>query len=188
MNGDHQFECAGRVVSAQQHPDAFDFFDKFLVEQKFDRIIEIGTAAGGLAWWLWHNHKTEITTYDIAVRGLHGDLHKAGVGVVHGDVFSDAHRLDIERLIAAPGKTLLLCDGGNKVAEFNHFSAFLKSGDVIMAHDYSADDGTYNNHTKHKWIWWEIRWSDVAAACERAGLVCADKASEGALWLSMRKL
>lgn len=187
MNGVYQFECAGRMVSAQQHPDAFDFFNRFLAEHKFERIIEIGTAAGGLAWWFWHNHKIPMTTYDIAVRQLHGDLHKAGVDVVHGDVFSPLHRADIEKLISEPGKTLLLCDGGNKIAEFNYFSSFLKSGDVIMAHDYSADEGTYNNRTKQKWFWWEIRWSDVAAVCKALSLFCPDKSSEDALWLCMQK-
>jgi hypothetical protein len=187
VSGTHVFECAGKQVSAQQHPDAFTFFDKFLSAYPVDRIIEIGTAAGGLAWWLRHRVSVPITTYDIVEHPLHADLRAAGVDVVRGSVFDDTHRAQIEAALQAPGCVLLLCDGGNKVQEFNHFAAYLKPGDVIMAHDYSADRTTYRGWSQAKWPWWEIRWADVAAACERAGLVVADAESEAALWLSMRK-
>jgi hypothetical protein len=77
VSGTHVFECAGKQVSAQQHPDAFTFFDKFLTAYPVDRIIEIGTAAGGLAWWLRHRVSVPITTYDIVEHPLHADLRAA---------------------------------------------------------------------------------------------------------------
>ena len=186
-NGVHHFECAGVEVSAQQHPDAFPFFAKFMRENPLDRIIEIGTAAGGLAWWLHHNVKLPITTYDITERPLHAKLREVGVNVVHGDVFDPQHYEAVVKSLQAPGRVLLLCDGGDKIREFNEFAPFLKRDDVIMAHDYSADNNSYLNRTANKWRWWEIRWANVAAIAAAQSLVIADASSEDALWLSMRK-
>lgn len=44
----------------------------------------------------------------------------------------------IGRQIADGGTTILLCDGGDKRREFNHFAKFLKAGDVIAAHDFQT--------------------------------------------------
>lgn len=181
------FQCAGVEVVAHQHQDAFPFFERFLRDNLFDRVIEIGTAAGGFAWWLCHNAKLPLTTYDIKDMPLHASLREAGVNVVHGDVFSDQHRKDMQDSLRACGRVLLLCDGGNKVREFNEFAEFLKRDDVIMAHDYSADRESYESRTCAKWPWWEIRWEDVEQTAASQGLVIADASSEEALWLSMRK-
>lgn len=187
VNGVHVFNCAGLEVSAQQHPDAFTFFDKFFTENKFDRIIEIGTAAGGFAWWLHHRTGLPITTYDITVRPHHENLRQVGVNVVHGDVFSPENAQAVETSLQAPGRVLLLCDGGDKIREFNRFAAYLKRDDVIMAHDYSHDRASFRGWTQAKWPWWEIQWADVATVCNVFGLIPADPDSAAALWLSMRK-
>lgn len=42
----------------------------------------------------------------------------------------------VESFIKREGTTLILCDGGSKINEFNILSKYLKSGDIIMAHDY----------------------------------------------------
>jgi hypothetical protein len=71
----------------------------------------------------------------------------------------------------AEGPALVLCDGGNKPAEFNRYAKFLRSGDVIMAHDYApTHDYFYDQmHGKH-WNWWEIQDSEIADACARCKL------------------
>ncbi len=41
-------------LTAQQHNDAFDVFKTFLTEIKPKRILEIGTAGGGLTLFIRH--------------------------------------------------------------------------------------------------------------------------------------
>ena len=37
------------------------------------------------------------------------------------------------------GKTIVLCDGGDKPREFKTFSKYLKKGDLILGHDFSRN-------------------------------------------------
>lgn len=162
------FACANvRGVTAQQHNDAFAFFTKFLAEHPVDRIIEIGTAAGGLALWLRVTSKLPVVTYDIAEFALHAKLREMGVDTRTKDVFNPEHQAELSALIRAPGRVLLLCDGGNKIREFNTFSDDLKPGDYIMAHDYCEDRETYFSKMQKVWPWWEIDKSAISAAMAR---------------------
>jgi hypothetical protein len=56
-----------------------------------------------------------------------------------------------------------LCDGGNKIKEFNTFSKHLKYNDVIMAHDYFR---TKPEHDVKKWKSCEIVYKDIEGACK----------------------
>jgi hypothetical protein len=62
-------------------------------------------------------------------------------------------------------KCLLLCDGGNKVEEFNFFSQFITSGSYIMAHDYSTDKNYFDKNIRDKvWNWLEIEDADIMSS------------------------
>ena len=56
----------------------------------------------------------------------------------------------VTNMILNGGKTLVLCDGGNKINEFNFYSDFIKNGDIIMAHDYSESTEFFNENINEK--------------------------------------
>jgi 23S rRNA U2552 (ribose-2'-O)-methylase RlmE/FtsJ len=133
------------------------FFKKVILENSFSRIIEIGTNRGGLTLWLSDNRpeKCDIYSFDITDEYLMIDPQKENINFIQKNVFSEASQ-EIHDLISSEGQTLLLCDGGNKNHEFNVFSESLKSGDIIMCHDFMDDSETYNR------IQSEINWPSIA--------------------------
>ena len=74
--------------------------------------------------------------------------------------FSDCFDVDvigeIKSLISQPKKTLLLCDGGDKETEFKLFSRYLKTGDVVMLHDYEETPEDYEK------IKTELDWPTIS--------------------------
>lgn len=107
------------------------------------RIIEIGTYGGGfitaLAVHAW-NISCEVITYDrmVAPDERFAEIsHFLGIRFRTTDIWEAAS--EIAELIAAPGVTYVLCDGGDKIREMNTFARYLKIGDVIAAHDYDPD-------------------------------------------------
>lgn len=111
----------------------------------FNTIIEIGFDKGGFSLWLNKNKKdsTKLVCYDITFTGKQVD--NASIDFRIGDCFSQDVMEEIKSQVQKPGKTLLLCDGGNKQEEFRVYSKFLKSGDVIMLHDYQHSNEDYNS-------------------------------------------
>ena len=76
-------------------------------------------------------------------------IHDDQIDFRRGNWFESSIVEEIKSLINLPGKTLVLCDGGNKEAEFDLFSQFLKTGDVIMLHDYSHSSEDYEQVMKN---------------------------------------
>jgi len=127
-------------------------FEKFLKD--FDTIIEIGTYVGGLTIWMRDKTNAKILTYDLINPSQRTDT----------DVIPDVNNVfksnnidfflgscfDMEAKIAdqiKKGKRcLLLCDGGDKIKEFQTFSKHLKPSDVIMAHDYAETGVEFDQH------------------------------------------
>lgn len=142
-----------RDIWLAQVPSTLEFLNKVIQENNFAHIIEIGTNRGGLSIWLNDNKNpsTKFTTFDITAEHIQFSPSKEGIDFRVGDCFSSAYE-DIKNLIKQEGQVLLLCDGGNKNSEFNIFSEFLKSNDVIMCHDYIHDYETYRNvQLKYNW-------------------------------------
>jgi hypothetical protein len=78
----------------------------------------------------------------------------------------------IKDFIQSEGTTLVLCDGGNKISEFNLISPLLKEGDIIMAHDYIDTIENFEQNFKNKiWNWCEIKESDISEISEKENLV-----------------
>ena len=74
--------------------------------------------------------------------------------------------------IKQDGLTIVFCDGGDKVKEFNLLSDFIKVGDIIMAHDFAVDRNYFDQYIYKKvWNWLEITESDIKSACDRNNLV-----------------
>lgn len=158
------FDCLDvEAISAQQHVNAFPFFAEFFARNPVDRIIEIGTAGGGLALYFRElNPTVPIDTYDIISLPVYAKLNANGITTHCKNVFGPVTVAELHASIQAPGRALLFCDGGCKVNEFNTFAPSLKPGDVIMAHDYCADRAKYAAGMQAIWPWWEIKYDDIA--------------------------
>jgi hypothetical protein len=125
------------------------------------RVIEIGTCKGGLSSLLsgvLAMYGAEFHTMDVRAGGQENQYPLYGKSEFYQwDCFQ--HISEIRQLIQRPGKTFLLCDGGNKAKEFNTFAHFLKPGDVIAGHDYV--DETIHGFTPTFWGCCELRMCDV---------------------------
>lgn len=133
----------------------------FLEVHKPPRIVEIGTHCGGLTCCFAiaaRNYGGRVWSFDPGDQRdqMGGDylgwFNFLGIEFVNADCFAPESEELIESIIANPGQCLLLCDGGDKRREFNHFARYLKAGDIIAAHDFAST----------AWPWQEIQERDVA--------------------------
>lgn len=142
---------------ARQAPKSLAMWELLLNKGKFTRIIELGTWQGALSLYFalfCIERDMEFYTYD-HIDYLQTPLKKLI------DFNKYFYKLDIYKnidkigaLVSAKGKTLLFCDGGNKIAEFNSLSKFLKIGDVIGTHDWGI----------------EIKLEDIDHTCKKNNL------------------
>lgn len=153
----------------QQKKGVVEAFHELLSVVKPSRIIELGTGFGGLTVFFGlygYCHECDVITYDNDPKDEAAINLIVFLGVERYilDLFSIAGQLS-ER-IAEPGKTILICDNGNKVREVNTFAGALKSGDVIMAHDYyefmTQDPSVLGRDTVC-----EISYDEIRDVCER---------------------
>jgi cephalosporin hydroxylase len=172
-------------LSIQQNNKVVFAFDKLINETRPAQIIEIGTASGGLTLMvrdlldLNGSNQTDLITYDIyKPEYLIGRVSQdnLNIDVRYENIFNGDYTLkdeeSIKNMIQQKGRTIVLCDGGNKKEEFKTLSNYLKSGDIIMAHDYAYDDKDYQENINNKiWYWHEIQNSDISESCERNNLI-----------------
>lgn len=142
----HRFFLYTDNKEASQTPSVIIPFKKII--NKFDRIIEIGFYKGGFTLWLYQNKNknTELIAYDINPKYKDQSITEP-IDFRIGDCFN-SRKEEIFSFINAPGRTLVLCDGGNKEEEFKLFGKILKSKDVIMLHDYAHSLEDYNSIKK----------------------------------------
>ncbi len=162
--------CGLRMSQNQNGPIAIDAVLK--TSGPFARILEIGTGSGGLSalFALYAlQQQAQFTTYDVKPcrnRVL------AALGVDFRRTSCWDAGAEIAAFIQDGGRTLLFCDGGDKVREFNIFAQYLKPGDVIMAHDYAVTRDEWNEHLRENvWDWCEITFPDIQATCEACNLI-----------------
>lgn len=156
-DGKDFFRYKGNVV--QQNPAAFHVFSEFFKHEKFNTIIEIGTAGGGWSLFLKENcdkYHTNFITYDIQNYPIkHENFINSKIDFRLKNVFENIE--EIECLIKNSGRVALFCDGGDKIKEFNTFAKSLKINDFILAHDYAPDYTTHFSHLRNvHWDWCEI--------------------------------
>jgi hypothetical protein len=119
-----------------------------------DQIIEIGTGKGGFSVFLQMacmRYQSQFVTYDIdASRLMYRHMFKVmGIDYRVQDVFECEQ--EVIDLIKQNGTTILFCDGGDKVKEFNTFAPHMKSGDFIFVHDFAEDQKRFDNYIKGKY-------------------------------------
>lgn len=156
----------------QQHEDIIEPFIDFITRVKPAQILEIGTGGGGFIMFindiiLRHKIKCHVRSYDI--QDWHYDrkvLLDRGINYINQNVFNHNYNRveykEIPLFIQRPGTTVVFCDGGCKINEFNLLSPFLKKGDYIFVHDYCKDRETFKNEFYGKvWNWCEITDEDI---------------------------
>jgi hypothetical protein len=170
--------CFNNWISQQNH-NAFEVFHNFIKDVSPKRIIEIGTAFGGFTRFLKYttdklNLDCDVSSYEIHHHPSYDEIRDMGVDVRIENIFLEEYTKVpqyVIDLIQSEGTTIILCDGGWKVGEFNILSNYMKSGDHILAHDYAFDGEFFINHINEKiWNWHEISEADIIKACERNNL------------------
>lgn len=202
INGKTISGCTSyKGITAMQHDNAFDTFEKLIRLIRPARILEIGTAAGGLCLFLRQIlneiglESTPIKTFDIYDCTTHRVLERENnLEVIYDNLFCQNY-LSLEKpelikdYIQSEGLTLVLCDGGNKITEFNTISPLIKSGDIIMAHDYAPNIDYFKEKIMNRvWCWMEIQDSDIQNACDINSLdpFMAEEFAE-VVWVCKRK-
>lgn len=180
-------------MASQQNHNVYEVFYNFLNEIKPKRILEIGTALGGFTQFLKKvsdesQLDINIISYDIYEMGWYKDMIQNGIDVRVENVFDSNYQTvkqEVIDFIQQDGVTLVLCDGGNKVGEFNILSNYIKQNDFIMAHDYVDTRENFNeNYYEKIWNWHEISEGDIANACERNNLKSYNKETfDSVIWV-----
>ena len=153
---------------------------------KPSQVLEIGTSHGGLTLLIRDLldevglKESDFRTYDVldinrywldeAIKnGAKIDLRIKNIFNHQYDALIEVD--EIKELISRSGPTIVMCDGGSKKNEFKILSPFLKSGDIIMAHDYASNSAYFEEHINNKiWNWHEIQDSDIQESVEKYNL------------------
>lgn len=172
-------------LTISQHTSVPESFEKLIKEIKPSQVLEIGTAIGGLTLLIRDLldsnglENTKLITYDVNNPVyLRENVEKgSNIEIRVKNIFNHQyneliHKDEISDIIQSKGVTLVLCDGGSKKNEFRLLSDYLKSGDVIMAHDYAPNEKYFQEHINNKiWNWLEIQDSDINESCLTNNLV-----------------
>lgn len=176
-----------RNYAAMQHEAAIPVLKEFVKIIQPQRILEIGTAHGGLTMVLRDAldeaglNASTLRTFDVQAQPWYDALRSHRIEVCVENLFSDNYQALVKPDLVVPfvqaeGCTLVLCDGGYKVGEFNLLADYLKPGDYIMAHDYIATADEFLQHFHGKvWDWHEVSAADLQEACTRNSLEDVDK-------------
>lgn len=159
----------------QQREEAMTEFPKLLQALKPLRIIEVGTGAGGLTMFLKDQVSdfADIYSFEICQQPYHSRLIDNNIKLYFENIFNDTDCYCYNPVEKWQGifnitPKLVLCDGGNKKAEFNGLAKLLNPGDVIMLHDYCTDKETFD--ALNVWNWLECNYADIKVACEANNL------------------
>ena len=132
----HSWDALGAITAIIEQNDIFLF-------------VELGVHKGGLASLLAMRARyrdfeylgVELYLDDIepVVTALIDETPRANL--LYGDVFSPAVFDFVARKIELSRRTLVYCDDGDKPAEVDRYSKVLKTGDMLLVHDYPKEFG-----------------------------------------------
>jgi len=174
-------------IMTQQNLNIVDAFKDLFLDKKPEKILEIGSQSGGLTLCLGYilnslgMNDVYVELYD--VKDISGSKYVSekfkNIQFKIDNLFSDSYlelnpnkKEYVSEFFNSTKPIIVLCDGGSKRNEFNILSNFLRSGDVIMAHDYSPNHEYFTTVTKPSgvWQWHEICDNDVKGCMERNNL------------------
>lgn len=152
---------------ACQRPETFEIFSKFIKEEMPHLIIEIGSCFGGLSYCLYDIAKiinATFITFDIVKNDSLSLLEttEPNIDIRIENIFDNNYNLlpeYVKYIQSFSEPILILCDGGNKKEEYKAFSRILKKNDILMAHDFSYNQETFE--TSSVWGWKEIDENDI---------------------------
>ena len=155
---------AYKGLTVQQNPNFYSVLKEFLLLAKPAQVLEIGTAGGG---------------FTLAVRDILNEIGLEATPIKSFDVFdSPYYDLNLEKpekivpYIQREGTTVVFCDGGHKIGEFNMIAPLIKRGDHILAHDYIDTWENYlNNFLGKIWDWCEIEEKYIEEVSQKENLV-----------------
>jgi hypothetical protein len=168
--------------TAQQHDDFYPVIKKFIGEVKPSRILEIGTAGGGFILSVRDIlnelglNNVPIKTYDVIESPYYEKLRKHNIEINIENLFDHPYLnlIKPEKIvpyIQEEGITIVFCDGGHKIGEFNSIAPHIKKGDYILAHDYIDTWENYQTNFKGKiWDWCEIEEKYISEISNKEGL------------------
>ena len=175
----------GRHTASQVYYIEDVFTEYFSVAKTPSRIIELGTDNGSFTNVVYNVRKKIDGVFDFYTF----DIKEKPVDLGEGIIFRN---LDILKNINVIGSlitenTLVLCDNGNKIQEVWGLSPYLKSGCVIMAHDYFYDAPTF--YIESSWPVCEICFNDIRPLLASYGLQqYHSEIMDKGLWLSLIKI
>lgn len=138
-------------IHAGQLPQTPDTFQTIIKD--YDLIIEIGTNQGGFTIWLNNNKKETAKLISLEINPILIKIpkdHPAHQTIRIQNALHPDTITQIQQEINQRGKTLILCDGGNKNQEFNTYAKIIKPHDTIMLHDYADSPNEKENYQKAK--------------------------------------
>lgn len=167
-------------LKCQQNKYALQLIDEIFNEFPPELIVEFGARTGGLSVFLSlyaFNKKIECLIfendpkcipleYENIITFLKGTI-------LYKDVYSE-ESITLVKNKMQNKKTVIFCDA-IKTKDFNTYGNFLKSGDIILAHDYAHDAEDYRDIERNKiWIHNEIVYADIKDTCEKNNLIYLD--------------
>lgn len=165
------------------------YFEQFLIQENFQTIIEIGTHKGGLTAILSdigieNNLEYQIMTMDIVDDVYDSVKDASNVTFLQMGALSEIIKYCYYLAIPNYGKTLVLCDGGDKIEEFKAYSKIIKYGDFIMVHDYVEDKIKFDEEFKDKiWNWHQVEYKDLHFAITENELKAYEKINfDNSVW------
>jgi len=163
-----------RGVRMAQNQNIFDFMCELMDNiDGLARVVELGTCRGSFAAWCHlecQKRGVQFVTYDIKDIREMEDYHvEIGVDFRLGNIFTNRFN-EVCQLIQDAGRTVLLCDNGDKKREVWTFAGFLKPGDHILAHDYVPCREVRDYLRQNVWFGCEITDADVAGIVQKRGL------------------
>lgn len=167
-------------VKIQQNNYALSLINFLFQIKDPSLIIEFGARTGGLSIFLslyGFNKNIEFLTFECEENSLmYAKIIKSfGGHIFYKNIFSEEVISLVKDKMQKSTRTIIFCDAV-KIKEFNLYSDFMKSGDIILAHDYAHDAEDFENIRKENiWHHQEICFSDIQEACERNGLEYFDR-------------
>lgn len=139
-------------ISVQQFKSFERYFKKFLELNKFARILELGTSRGGLTYFLSTIFDGPIITVDNVTKLIDKKVYEVAQ-VMEADHMSYKTQQHLQKtFISKEGRTLVLCDGGDKPTVFNAYSALIKEGDYIGVHDFFTSKEDFDKQEAWRWL------------------------------------
>ena len=169
--------------TAQQHPTFYNTLREFLVLARPARVLEIGTAGGGFTLAVRDIlneiglESSPIKSFEVLDQPQYEELRSNNIEINIENIFDHSY-FNLEKperivpYIQDEGTTVVFCDGGHKIGEFNMIAPHIKQGDYILAHDYIDTWENYLENFKGKiWDWCEIEEKYIEEVSCNEGLV-----------------